>query len=479
MLVFLDELSRRRLSTDVCIVGGGPAGLTLAMELEAQGIDVVLCEGGGLEGTPESQECYEGETVGDEYHYLDVARLRYLGGTSNHWTGVCADLADEDFAAKPAAPETAWPIGPEELRPYITRARDMLDLPPTLDPQPVLDGAFARLDVKKTDRLRFRDMYLEDLIASQKVTTILNANLTDLETEDQRVKEMHFHDYEDRRITVAAKHFVIACGGIENARLLMHFNAEFGTEFGTASGALGAYFTEHPHGNMGEYVLFDGAALNFDSYGSDFSFTTAHIAPTEKFLAEGRVLNMRLKFQQYRHETSKQVVEDLLCTAPKLAERLTKADCAGRVGMILEQAPIKENRIELGTERDRFGIRHPTLYWHWSEQDRQTAREIGLAFARRMAEADIGRMSLSDWVLDSSIEVRSNEHITAFHHIGATRMAASAEDGVVDPDCRVFGSDNLFLAGSSVFPSCGHANPTAPIMGLALRLADHLAALQV
>ena len=150
--------------------------------------------------------------------------------------------------------------------------------------------------------------------------------------------------------------------------------------------------------------------------------------------------------------------------------------CAGNVGMVLEQTPVKENRVALGAERDRFGIRRPVLHWRWVEQDYRTVREVAMAFARQMVEADVGRMSLSDWVLDPSREVEFDEDITAYHHIGTTRMARSAETGVVDTDCRVFGSDNLFLTGSSVFPSAGHANPTAPIMALSLRLADHIAA---
>jgi choline dehydrogenase-like flavoprotein len=477
MLIFLDQLPERSLEAEVCVVGAGPAGLTLAMELAANDVSVVLCEAGGLEASAESQSCYEGETIGDDYHYLDAARLRFLGGTSNHWSGVCADLVAADLAEKPFAPQTGWPIGMTEFRPYITRARDILGLPPTLAPQPVLNGLFARLDVKRTSRLRFKDLYLEDLIASEHVTTVLHANLTRLEHESGQVTKMHFQSYSDQAMTVSARHFVIACGGIENARLLMHLNETAGTSFGGTSGALGAYFTEHPHGKVGDYVLFDGAAFNVPGYGSDMSLGVVHMAATDTFLAQGKSLNVRLKFGRYRRDDTRQIVKDLICRAPKLGERLmSDSVCAGNVGMVLEQTPVKENRVALGAERDRFGIRRPVLHWRWVEQDYRTVREVAMAFARQMVEADVGRMSLSDWVLDPSREVEFDEDITAYHHIGTTRMARSAETGVVDTDCRVFGSDNLFLTGSSVFPSAGHANPTAPIMALSLRLADHIAA---
>ncbi|MEM9579983.1 MAG: GMC family oxidoreductase [Pseudomonadota bacterium] len=477
MLTFLDELPTPELTTSVCVVGGGPAGIILARELAAQGVDVVLCEGGGLEPTTESQECYEGETIGDDYHYLDAARLRFLGGTSNHWSGVCATLDPEDLDSKPFAPQTGWPIEMAELRPYIDRARDMLGLTPALPPQPVLNGNFARIDVRLTGHLRFRDIYLEELRTSQKITTVLNANLIGIDHSNGQISKMHFRSYEERSLSVTARHFVIACGGIENARLLMHLNETQGSEFGTASGALGRYFTEHPHGKIGEYVIFDSSSLDFPGYGKPVSRARlAHFSATPAFLEQAKSLQMRVKLYRYRGGTdTRRVIQDLMCNAPNLTARLTsRFTCAGVVGMVLEQVPLAENRIELSEDRDRFGIRRPILYWKWSDQDYQTIREVALAFAQHLAEADIGRMSLSDWVLDPSQEIEFNEDITAYHHIGTTRMTADATTGVVDPNCRVFGSENLYLSGSSVFPSGGHANPTAPIMGLSLRLADHL-----
>ncbi len=476
MLFYLDQLPDAPPSADVCIIGAGPAGLTLATELAAQGITSLLCEGGDLEYTDESQACYEGDTVGDDYHYLDAARLRFLGGTSNHWTGVCADLEPEDLDPKPFAPQTGWPIDMATFRPYITRARAILGLPPTLTPRRIFGGDFARLDVKVTQRLRFRDIYLESLRSSAQITTLLHANLTGLERAGDRITGLQVQSYSGRRMTLRARHFVIACGGIENARLLMHLNEQHGAGFGSASDALGAYFTEHPHGKVGEYVFFDDDRLYFPRYGPRISRGWAHFAATEAFLNRTDSLNVRLKLVPYREDGARQVVDDLLCRAPRLAQRLRDdVVCAGEVGMVLEQVPLAENRVELGTERDRFGIRRPVLHWRVTAPDYQTIREVSTAFARHLADQDLGRMSISDWVLDPSLEVEHNEDLTAYHHIGTTRMAATEEQGVTDPDCRVFGSENLFLAGSSVFPSAGHANPTAPIIALSLRLADHLA----
>ena len=82
---------------DVCVIGAGPAGITLARALAAAGASVALMEAGGLEISAESQDAYVGTTVGLDYFPLDTCRLRYFGGTSGHWGGMCRNLDAYDF----------------------------------------------------------------------------------------------------------------------------------------------------------------------------------------------------------------------------------------------------------------------------------------------------------------------------------------------------------------------------------------------
>ncbi|CAN0400103.1 unnamed protein product [Pylaiella littoralis] len=131
MYINFENINERSDAVDVCIIGGGAAGISMAITLSKQGHRVLLCEGGDADYSERSQDSYRGETVGDTYVPLYGARLRHLGGSTNHWGGVCRPLDRYDFTAKTATSETAWPIGRNALSPYYRAAASMLDLTPT------------------------------------------------------------------------------------------------------------------------------------------------------------------------------------------------------------------------------------------------------------------------------------------------------------------------------------------------------------
>jgi choline dehydrogenase-like flavoprotein len=132
--------------------------------------------------------------------------------------------------------------------------------------------------------------------------------------------------------------------------------------------------------------------------------------------------------------------------------------------------------VRLGSEPDRFGLRRAQLDWQLQAGDKETLRRAVTDFGRRMAADRIGRVRIRDWVMDTdaSFPGYRDHAMGGHHHMGTTRMARRPEEGVVDPDSRVFGTDNLYMAGSSVFPTMGYANPTLTIVQMTLRLADHL-----
>lgn len=118
MLKPLDQADFSTLLSEVCIVGAGPAGITLALELAEKGVDVVLLEGGGMAPPePEGLDLYRGEVSGRQYP-LRASRLRYFGGTSGHWGGWCRPLDEVDFAAKPNVEFSGWPITRTQLLPW-------------------------------------------------------------------------------------------------------------------------------------------------------------------------------------------------------------------------------------------------------------------------------------------------------------------------------------------------------------------------
>jgi choline dehydrogenase-like flavoprotein len=133
----------------------------------------------------------------------------------------------------------------------------------------------------------------------------------------------------------------------------------------------------------------------------------------------------------------------------------------------------------LDRETDRFGIPRPILKWRRSALDKKTFRSVALTLGAYFAGGNNARLKLHDWLLSERLVFNCDGEADCpggYHHLGGTRMAATSNNGVVDADARVFGTKNLFVAGSSVFPSGGFCNPTLTIVQLALRLGEHLGA---
>ena len=173
-------------------------------------------------------------------------------------------------------------------------------------------------------------------------------------------------------------------------------------------------------------------------------------------------------------------VLSIACVAPRLAGWMfrqlgIRSICGVLVRATWEPEPRADNRIELSSMRDALGVPRPKLFWRKGEADLRTVRVAAERLGAYLAQSEAGRLRLDPWVLGEE-PYPAEGQVAGQHHIGGTRMAARPEDGIVDADCKVFGQSNLYIAGSSVFPSAGHANPTLSIVQLALRLADRLRA---
>ncbi len=196
-------------------------------------------------------------------------------------------------------------------------------------------------------------------------------------------------------------------------------------------------------------------------------------------MSEDKSLNCRMTLQSMDYQGTKRLLADIACVAPDFA--LWASDLMGRdltcglkVQAAWEQEPLEANRIALSDEADRLGVPRAKLLWKKSIYDVQTAKAAVSRFGEYLAQSGNGRLRVAQWVLDEG-PFPGNDPKSGNHHMGGTRMAATANDGIVDSNCKVFGQANLFIAGSSVFPSGGHANPTFTIVQLVSRLGDHLA----
>jgi choline dehydrogenase-like flavoprotein len=479
---------------DVCVIGAGPAGVTLARTLAASGARVALMEAGGLEITEESQDVYRGSNVGQEYFDLDVARLRYFGGTSNHWGGWCRALDPTDFLPRPWVPLSGWPIAQLELDAYRAEADAILDLPSASEapdlPMRQARYDFTRFQFRFSPPTRFAEKYQPEIEASEAIILVLNANLVDLRLDETlaTVAGAIFRSYDpaDPGFAVKARAYALCTGGIENARLLLNFTSQIPQGIGNGTGWVGRCFADHPH------FLIAEAFLRVLVREREF------YQPTELFMEEHACLNFGLRLEPrwiWPHELPAlargamppedfNILLDRLVRDPfvdrSLTERLVLPQPPGQTGVIRvaqEAVPNPDSRVTLGDERDAFGLRRVALDWRLSELDVRTMRTAVTAFGRHMAEQEIGRLQVADWLLADPPRFPgiADDEVGGKHHLGTTRMSADDRSGVVDADCRVHGTTNLFIGGSSVFPTTGHCNPTYTLVQLALRLGNHIA----
>lgn len=474
MYIAFEDISENSDAVDVCIIGAGAAGISMAVTLAERGHRVLLCEGGDADYSERSQECYRGDVVGDPYISLYGARLRYLGGSTNHWGGICRPLDRHDFTAKTAASETAWPIGRDALAPYYHAAASVLDLAPTPADQPVTDSGLKRIYFSRGNPTRLKDKYAATLSESTNLHCCLTANLTALETQDGKVTDATFKNYQGDYRKVQARYFVLACGGIENSRLLLWCNQQLKGQLIPHAATLGRYWMEHPHATVGKALLFEPAALGLDEEYNVF------LSPTAHSINSRQLLNCGLRLHRMNAEATQELIDKLADQAPTLTGRLRIWQAQGRVihGAVLraawEQEPRFDNRVELSEELDQLGIPRSRLVWQQSELDRHTIRESMLLLGEYLRDHEVGRLQMADWLADTPVQLPTEGELAGRHHMGGTRMSLNAEVGIVNPDCRLFAQDNFYVAGSSVFASAGHANPTLTLVQLALRLCDHL-----
>jgi choline dehydrogenase-like flavoprotein len=466
---------------DVCVVGSGPAGITLARKLGERGLSVGLFEGGALEFTSESQALYEGTTSGQPYYPLDGARLRFFGGSSNHWGGWTRQLDPYDFEPKAHHPMSGWPIAKADLDPYTAEADSILNLPQDIPAPDIIpearDELIPRLIRFSRPTARFGEKYRNELSASSNVRVILNANLVDLRLDGNRraVTEAVFRSYgRSEPFRVKARAFALCLGGIENPRALLNADSEIASGLGNEHDLVGRTFMEHPHAPVGRAVVRD--ALTWMLIYS----------PTPELMRKKQILNFGLRigdFDQWnsgdftgalREEPACAIDFDTLLATEMRGEESPCLAHVADVFVACEQSLDLDSRVKLTSERDRFGLRKAELDWRLSDMDLRTLRTAASEAARRLAEFDVGRMQTVDWLLGDSLP-SADQVYGGNHHMGTTRMSDDPKTGVVNADTRVHSLENLYIGGSSVFSTSGHANPTYTIVQLALRQADHLA----
>ena len=516
------------LHAAVCVIGGGVAGALITERLAAAGVDVCLLEAGGADFEERTQSLYDGANLGMDYYPLDGARLRFFGGTANIWGGRCVPLDEIDFKSRDWVSHSGWPIDAQDLAPYYRRAHEHLELG-EFDYSDALwaqcDGARPEFDAQQfaTRFWRFdeqRERFVADASSlfrpDARARVVLHANVTGLRAvpDARAIDHVQVRSLNGRQLQVRAQQVVLATGAIENARLLLASRDVQPDGIGNDHDQVGRYFMEHPHARIGtlsagagaDYalwsafrkrflpvpiapVLLASQALQRESELLNTAVTFKLQRPTERGTPLNRQLYLSLKHQLNPTRTGRRLwhgyrdAKKLLQRSVRNSFERTRAAVGAtnlHVMVRAEQAPNPASRVLLSrSEIDALGVPRADLDWQLGEQDKHTLRGLVDALGREFQRLGYGPLQPSEWLAEPSLDwpvdpTIGNHPIGGYHHIGTTRMSASPRTGVVDGDCRVHGYSNLSIAGSSVFPTGGWANPTLTILALADRLAERL-----
>jgi len=487
MLIDLNNQQiHKAIKYDVCIFGAGPAGITLARTLAAKGQIVALVEGGGLEYSEVSQSSYEGKNIGElKNERISGCRLRFFGGASNHWGGRCAIPSNFNFERPDFEGLPGWPIKLDDVLAYLPKALEIVDIPTDAfsHPRAPFDSQLFISDVKALSRppTHFGDKYLTEIKSSSKIHAYINANLINinLRKNGDSLSGTEVRNYNGDHFVFTAKHYVLALGGIENARILLNSDKQLVNGIGNHSGFVGRCFMDSLNVEFGRFVVEN---MQIMRQGIELN-------PSFKLLKMHGIGNAVLAFDPHVHieqygrlKVLKSAVLDAICKsefATDILRKFNDLDCQGDgvITSMIEQSPNPDSRIILDTEQDRFGLRKVKLDWRLSNEDRKTIRILGFESAKELARMKIARVQLKDFILDDRLEIPSSAIDPHCHHMGTTRMSTNQNFGVVDENCKVHNLSNLYIAGSSVFPCCGGVNPTLTIIMLSLRLSDNIASL--
>lgn len=499
------------LKADICIVGAGAAGLTLARQFNNTSVSVLLLESGGLKNDPIIQSLANGTSDAEIYPFTE-SRYRCFGGSTTRWSGVCIPLDEGDFEQKSWLPYSGWPFSKSELLPYYQKAEEIFGLPqktPNLsNKSPFHQSPLETKILRYSNPFDLGKKYKQEIIESKNISLIIDSNVIELipNGEGRLVEFLKVKGRKDNQFTVKGKTIILATGGMENARLLLASNSYFSKGLGNHHDLVGRFFMEHYWKVSG--ILPITQKHNFiRSFTHRYSLMNTYaqdiLGLSDDLRDREQLLNIHWRISPYNLLEETQTV----ITGKKLARQLSQGDfsqithqwqplwqgdltviprylwwhfhnklnpCAHfdhiRFFGLVEQEPDFHNRITLSSKCDFLGQPLVNLTLNFSQKMWESVDRSMSCISKILSERGFGQLEYDQNRL---------QHLTFYdevgkHHMGTTRMHPNARYGVVDANCKVHDVDNLYIAGSSIFPTGGAANPTFTIVALALRLADHL-----
>lgn len=506
-------------TVDICIVGGGLAGLVIAAELARSGRRVLVLEAGGGRDEERSQRLFAGEIVGRPHAGLTEGRFRLLGGSSTRWGGQLLPLESRDFVARAGITGAGWPIGEGEVAARLDRAAAYLGVE-HIDPGHSAARRRGRLlpdwnaDLIQPRwstwapwrRRNIAHILRRQIADHRSLQVALHANVVEITAASAATggnTGVRVRSYDGREVILAARFCVVACGAIETARLLL---ASRGSSPALArNGVIGRYFIDHLSVRAGRMFpadrktfmsafqpFFDGPSLRTPKLQLASALqehcgslaAQGHVVfdldPTSAIGAARSMLQTRQRggAVSFEHLTAvgralPDVVEGLGARI-FLGVRPVPAKSTPFLQIDIEQQPQAESHVRLGRRRDVLDMPVAVVDWRWGEAERRAARLCASTVGDELARLGLGTLDPKPGFADGDDAAFDLGVRDIYHQAGMARMGTDPKTSVVDTDLKVHGAGNLYVAGCAVMPTIGCGNPTLTMMALSIRLAEHL-----
>lgn len=504
------EGGRRR----TVVVGSGAAGLFIANELVKQGHDVVVIESGGV--NLGSFEASEFATVGRRHDGIRIGRSRSLGGTTNLWGGQLVEFQAADFAPREGLSESRWPIRYEEIQPYYAKAYESLGIPSAAQADAPVIRHFLRAEPRFEDGLELFltrwmkspsfAVHYQSALRGPRLPLLLDHTVTGFTTEGPAVRAVRVIGPTGAIEHVEGDRFVLACGTIETSRLLLH--AATGERCPWASNPnLGARFQDHLGGPIASVIPIDRRRLDemfctmvWSGHKFQPKIRMSESARTKEnglsvhgmFLYESSVSENLVYLKQFlkaalfsrRISNVRDLFTNLRACGRYLVPLMWKyvvdnrvfVPSTAKIALIAqsEQVPLRQSRITLDPSSTASrGLPRAVLDWRLRGDEVGALRDFALRCDRALRAAGLARLEIPERLSASHPAFLDTLRDTN-HQAGGACMAESEAEGVVDRDLRVFGTENLYVAGAATFPTSSGANTTFTALAFGARLVDHL-----
>jgi choline dehydrogenase-like flavoprotein len=504
------------IEASVAIIGSGAAGLTLARELAEAGRSVALIESGGFDLEGQTQNLFSGKNLGLPYYNLSSCRLRYFGGTTNHWSGFCRANDAIDYEGRPEIGLPKWPVDHDEVDPYIRKAADSLQISNEffdlsqfmhkvgMPTDTLADSKSKILETKVfqlAKHIRLGQIYREALGQRPNLAIYhhLNAAHIQLAPDGNTVTHVDCVTLTGKKVQVKAKIFALCCHAIENARLLLVSNDVVNTGIGNESDHVGRYFMDHTHIFASKFIPGPNFPLLYDRRFAEAKNLNINIGFKDNYLRDEKLLQyycrfnpvyfdedigdslrrVRLGFYEPGDVSFLMDVGNIL----RDIDSVLVSEIGTKQSMLpyplpdyyemehrLEQAPNPSSRVVISDRRDALGSQIADLHWEILDEDVRSFSVGQERIASEFSALGYGRAEMEE-ITPELVKSRISGH---YHQIGTTRMSDTPADGVVNRDCRLHNVGNLYVGGSSTFPTAGYSGPTMMIIGFAIRLADQI-----